>query len=175
MRKLHAPGVIPLIVASCGPPGMIRLGPDYPGRIFPRPTISGGGLLLLLVCYRFLFFFMDLVRWIALLPHGNHPPRPLSGSWIPHFLALSPAASPPGMGIRIFRRCIAFWPSPQVFPRRQFQSTASDDRARLSGQPDTLFPPVFPGCQVKQLPPPGNEPGHESFGVIPIVYAKVSA
>ena len=120
-------------------------GASIPGPHIPPPYYKRRILLLLFDRYFFQFLWSRVIDF--LLPHGNHPPRPLSGSWIPHFLALSPAASPPGMGVRIFRRCIAVWPSPQVFPRRQFQSSASEDRARLSGLPVEVSCRSFPAAR----------------------------
>lgn len=159
-------------------------GASIPGPHIPPPYYKRRILLLF---DRFFFQFLWSRAIDFLLPHGNHPPRPLSGSWIPHFLALSPAASPPGMGVRIFRRCIAVWPSPQVFPRCQFQLSASDNRARLSGLSVEVSCPSFRAARYivsaglsllsgkTVLPPLGNEPRFTSFGVIPIVPAKVIA
>lgn len=137
MRKLHAPGVIPHGEILSGPPGMIRLGPDYPARIFPRPTTSGGGLLLLLVCYRFLFnSLMDPLRWISychmgIIPlghcrdHGSRislrsPRRHPHREWVYAFLGV---ALPSG-------------PRPRSFP-----GVSSD-------QQQVMIVPVFPGCQI---------------------------
>lgn len=120
-------------------------GASIPGPHIPPPYYKRRILLLLFDRNFFQFYGSRAIDF--LLPHGNHPPRPLSGSWIPHFLALSPAASPPGMGVRIFRRCIAVWPSPQVFPRCQFRSSASEDRARLSGLPVEVSCRSFPAAR----------------------------
>lgn len=152
-----------------GPPAMIRLGPQYPARIFRRPTTSGGYYYYYLTDTFFNFYgpvrlisycHMGIIPLIQCQDHGSRislrsPRRHPHREWVYAFLGV---ALPSGPRPRSFPGVSSNHQQVKIVP--VFPGCRLKFRAGLSRLPDTLFLQVFPCCQVKQLPPPGNEPGH---------------